>query len=96
MLSDRQQYAFKAWGCYDHFLGKPLHGAFLLDGQGSILWSNVSNRSCVQPEYLLLESQRLLSLWKEETPPADKDSANAQPAGTDATSESPAEAPRAN
>ncbi len=96
MLADRQQYAFKAWGCYDHFLEKPLHGAFLLDGQGSILWSNVSTRSCVQPEYLLLESQRLLSLWKEETPPADKESADTQPAGTDAAPASPAEAPRAN
>ena len=96
MLSDRQQYAFKAWGCYDHFLEKPLHGAFLMDGQGSILWSSISHISCVQPEYLLLESQRLLTLWKEEAPPADKDSADAKPAGTDAASQKPADAPSTN
>lgn len=73
MLSDRQQFAFKSWGCYDNYLDKPVHGAFLIDRQGNILWSNISHQSCVRPEFLLLESQRLLALQKEkETPPADQ------------------------
>jgi peroxiredoxin/tetratricopeptide (TPR) repeat protein len=73
MLSDRQQFAFKSWGCYDNYLDKPVHGAFLVDRQGNILWSNISHQSCVRPEYLLLESQRLLALQKEkENPPADQ------------------------
>lgn len=92
MLSDRQQYAFKAWGCYDQFLKKPLHGAFLVDDQGTILWSNVSHQSCVQPEYLLLESQRLLSLWKEEAAPVDKETSSTPGEDTSSGPKTPAEA----
>lgn len=80
MLSDRQQYAFKSWGCYDHHLNKPVHGAFLVDHQGSILWSKVSHQSCVQPEFLLMECQRLLALQKEEESPATDQGSSASPA----------------
>lgn len=93
MLSDKQQYAFKSWGCYDHYLQKPLHGVFLVDRQGSILWSNVSHQSCVQPEYLLVESQRLIALQNEkETPPADQGSSG-NPAPQEKATEAPVPAP---
>lgn len=70
MLTDKQQTAFKGWECYDNFLEKPLHGAFLVDTQGTVLWSSRSHQTCVHPEYLLMECQRLLALWKEEPAPA--------------------------
>ena len=69
MLSDRQLTEFKNWGCYDQYLEKPLHGAFLVDGQGAILWSSISHQTCIHPEYLLMECQRLLALWKPDSPP---------------------------
>jgi peroxiredoxin len=94
MLSDRQQYAFKSWGCYDHHLDKPLHGAFLVDHQGSILWSKVSHQSCVQPEFLLTESQRLLALQKEaESPSADQGNSGSSPASPQEAPESTAQPP---
>ena len=64
MLSDTGQDTFRAWGCHDAHANKPLHGAFLIDAQDRILWSSVGYKTCVQPDYLLLECQRLLALWK--------------------------------
>ncbi|RBP47985.1 peroxiredoxin [Roseimicrobium gellanilyticum] len=100
MLSDRQQFAFKSWGCYDQYLEKPLHGAFLVDRQSSILWSNVSHQSCIQPEYLLLESQRLIALQKEkETPPADQGGSSTPPPqekAAEASTQTPAEEVKTN
>jgi peroxiredoxin len=94
MLSDRQQFAFKSWGCYDNHLEKPVHGAFLIDRQGSILWSNISHQSCVRPEYLLLESQRLLALQKEkENPPVDQGNPVPPTEGAGAQAIPPAPAP---
>ncbi|QIF05912.1 redoxin domain-containing protein [Roseimicrobium sp. ORNL1] len=62
ILSDEPMAAFKAWKCYDEFLQKPLHGTFLLDAGGSVLWSDISHDPYTQASYLLGECQRLLKL----------------------------------
>lgn len=60
ILSDEQMTFFKAWHCYDEFLQKPLHGTFLLDASGGILWSDISHDPYSQASFLLGECQRLL------------------------------------
>lgn len=62
ILSDEPMAVFKAWKCYDAFLQKPLHGTFLLDGAGGVLWSDISHDPYSQAEFLLGECQRLLKL----------------------------------
>lgn len=62
ILSDEPMAAFKAWKCYDEFLQKPLHGTFLLDAEGGVLWSDISHDPYAQASYLLGECQRLLKL----------------------------------
>jgi peroxiredoxin len=62
ILSDEPMAAFKAWKCYDEFLQKPLHGTFLLDAKGGVLWSDISHDPYAQASYLLGECQRLLKL----------------------------------
>ena len=93
MLSDRQQYAFKSWGCYDHYLEKPLHGAFLVGRNGGILWSKISHQSCVKPEYLLIESQRLLALQQTDDAPAPTPLPDQGNTGASATPPTPNPAP---
>jgi peroxiredoxin len=62
ILSDEPMAAFKAWKCYDEFLQKPLHGTFLLDAEGGVLWSDISHDPYSQAAYLLGECRRLLKL----------------------------------
>lgn len=60
ILSDSGLNTFKAWKCHDDFLNKPMHGTFLLDGEGRVLWSDISHDPYVQAGYLLGECRRLL------------------------------------
>ncbi|WP_050030891.1 redoxin domain-containing protein [Verrucomicrobium sp. BvORR034] len=62
ILSDSGLGTFKAWKCHDDFLNKPMHGTFLLDGEGRVLWSDISHDPYVQAGYLLGECRRLLKV----------------------------------
>ena len=56
--SNESRLAFRA---YDDFEDQPLHGTFLIDGQGRIRWSNISYQPFNKPGFLLHEARRLLS-----------------------------------
>ncbi len=60
VLADEKMQAFAKWRCVDQFLGKPLHGTFLLDEMGRVLWSDFSHDPWRQPEFLLGDCRRLL------------------------------------
>jgi len=62
LLADPELAAFKAWRCYDDFESLPLHGTFLIDGDGKIRWQDISFEPFTQVDWLLAESQRLLAL----------------------------------
>lgn len=62
LLADPELAAFKAWRCYDDFENLPLHGTFLIDGDGKIRWQDISFEPFTQVDWLLAESQRLLAL----------------------------------
>lgn len=62
LLADPALATFKAWRCYDDFEELPLHGTFLIDGDGKVRWQDISFEPFTQVEWLLEESKRLLVL----------------------------------
>lgn len=52
---------FKSFRVYDDFEGVPLHGTFLIDGNGRIRWQDISYDPFMDIEFLLKESKRLLA-----------------------------------
>jgi len=63
ILCDTQGKVFKQFHCWDEFTDESLHGTFLIDSQGRILWRDISEEPFMQTDFLLQESQRLISLW---------------------------------
>lgn len=66
VLCDPKANVFKQWGVWDEFADEALHGTFLLDGLGRILWQDVSARPFEESDWLLAESKRLLAAWKAD------------------------------
>jgi peroxiredoxin/tetratricopeptide (TPR) repeat protein len=60
LLSDPQLRAFQAYRCYDDFESLPLHGTFLIDGEGLVRWQDISFEPFKDVEFLLKEAERLL------------------------------------
>ena len=61
LLANPELDVFKSWRVYDEFEKQPLHGTFLIDGDGKIRWQDISYEPFMEPEFLLKESLRLLS-----------------------------------
>ena len=51
---------FKKFRAFDEFENQPLHGTFLIDGEGRLRWQDISYEPFMDAEFLLKESQRLL------------------------------------
>lgn len=64
VLCDPDGRVFRDWGVWDGIAGEALHGTFLVDGEGRVLWRDVSERPFEQSEWLLAECQRLLAVWR--------------------------------
>ena len=62
ILADPDFRAFRAYGAFDDFEHFPLHAAFLIDAAGLVRWQDISYEPFRNAEWLLGESQRLLSL----------------------------------
>lgn len=69
LFSDEEFTAFKAFRAFDDFENAPLHGTFLVDRNGLIRWQHISYEPFMLPEFLLEESQRLLSLPEKMAAP---------------------------
>lgn len=73
LLSDTSMKLFKKYRAFDDFEDIPLHGTFLIDGDGMIRWQDISYEPFEETEFLLKESKRLLNqtrapiLAKEKT-----------------------------
>jgi alkyl hydroperoxide reductase subunit AhpC len=61
LLSDPTLATFKKYRAYDDFEKKPLHGTFLIDPSGRILWQEISYEPFMAPKFLLEEAERLLA-----------------------------------
>jgi peroxiredoxin len=53
---------FKSYRAFDDFENAPLHGTFLVDGQGQIRWQDVSFEPFKNTAFLIAEGRRLLRL----------------------------------
>ncbi|MGZ8901369.1 MAG: redoxin domain-containing protein, partial [Limisphaerales bacterium] len=62
IVSDEPLATFKAYRAYDDFENMPLHGAFLIDGNGMVRWQDISFEPFKDVDFVLAESQRLLKL----------------------------------
>lgn len=62
LLSDQERHVFRTFRCWDDFEDQPLHGTFLIDSRGRVRWQDISYEPFMDVEFLLEESQRLLSL----------------------------------
>ena len=62
IFSDPKARQFQSWGCYDDFEKMPLHGLYLVDGNGKIRWQDISYQAFGDVDFLLAESKRLLAL----------------------------------
>ena len=64
VLCDPEGEVFKQWQVWDDLEDEALHGTFLVDGQGRILWRDISERPFEESEWLLSECRRLLKAWQ--------------------------------
>ena len=62
ILSDPEKRVFKAYRAFDDFENIPLHGTFLLDRNGMIVWQDIGYEPFTNVEFLLAETKRLLDL----------------------------------
>ena len=61
LLANAELDVFQAYRCYDDFEKQPLHGTFLIDGEGLIRWQDISYEPFNDPDFLLKEAKRLLA-----------------------------------
>ena len=62
IVSDAAKNVFKQYTAHDDFENQPLHGTFVLDGKGRMLWSDISADPFMEIDFLIKEAKRLLSL----------------------------------
>lgn len=62
IASDSSLETFKAYRAFDDFESTPLHGSFLVDGQGLVRWQDISYEPFSDVDFLLHEAKRLLAL----------------------------------
>ncbi len=60
LVSDSSLEVFKKYRAYDDFEGKPLHGTYLIDGEGKIRWQDIGYEPFTDVGFLLGEARRLL------------------------------------
>ncbi len=59
---------FRSYRCYDDFEQEPLHGTFVIDTDGSIMWQDISYQPFMDSEFVLKEAQRLTRLADDSQP----------------------------
>ncbi|MCA8988517.1 MAG: redoxin domain-containing protein [Planctomycetaceae bacterium] len=62
LVSDAELNIFKDYRAFDDFENQPLHGTFLIDGDGLVRWQDISYEPFKDPDFLLKEARRLLQL----------------------------------
>ena len=66
LVSDETMSAFREFGAFDTRDNEPLHGTFLIDARGRIVWQNIRREPFMATNELLLESQRVFSLSRTD------------------------------
>ena len=84
LVSNANLDVFKQYRVFDDFEQQPLHGTFLIDGDGLIRWQDISYEPFNDPDFVLKESRRLLRqssslAGKSSTSPSSVSQAKAAP-----------------
>ncbi|MEM7201585.1 MAG: redoxin domain-containing protein [Planctomycetota bacterium] len=66
VLCDPAGDVFRQWGAWDQFDDEALHATFLVDGNGHILWQDISTLPFLDTDFLLEECTRLLAAHRAE------------------------------
>lgn len=61
LLSDAELTAFKSFRAFDDFEKQPLHGTYIIDGQGKIRWQDISFEPFMDYNFVIAEAKRLTS-----------------------------------
>ncbi|MEE2888558.1 MAG: peroxiredoxin family protein [Planctomycetota bacterium] len=64
MLSDAKAKVFREWTSFDFFANETMHGTFLIDDAGRMLFQDISHEPFNHPTWFLAECQRLLGQGK--------------------------------
>ena len=65
ILSDPMKRVFKQYRAYDDFENTALHGTFLIDKDGMVVWQDIGYDPFTNVDFLLSETQRLLALKRQ-------------------------------
>ncbi len=66
LVADGARETFRAYRAYDGFEEVPLHGVFLVDGEGQIRWQDIGHEPFTDVKFLLAEAKRQLQ-WHVAT-----------------------------
>ncbi|MDB4546150.1 redoxin domain-containing protein [Akkermansiaceae bacterium] len=64
LISNEKKNVFKAYTAHDDFEDQPLHGTFVIDGSGRVLWTDISADPFMDLDFLIKEASRLLQLHR--------------------------------
>ena len=67
LVSDEALDVFRAYGAYDDFERMPLHATFVIDGNGLVRWQDIGYEPFMDPDFVLSEARRLLSVNAGQT-----------------------------
>ncbi|MBA63883.1 MAG: alkyl hydroperoxide reductase [Planctomycetaceae bacterium] len=62
IVNDPELSVFKQYRAYDDFEEQPLHGTFIIDGNGLVRWQDVNYEPFMDPDFVLREGKRLLDV----------------------------------
>jgi len=62
LMSNSELDLFKSMRCYDDFEDQPLHGTFVLDRLGRVVWQDIGPNPFMDAKFLLVEAIRLNAL----------------------------------
>ncbi|WP_339732331.1 redoxin domain-containing protein [uncultured Gimesia sp.] len=60
LFSNDKLDVFKTFHVFDDFEKQPLHGTFIIDADGNVLWQDISYEPFMDPKFVLKEAKRLL------------------------------------
>jgi peroxiredoxin len=61
IVTDPKLNVFKSYRAHDDFESLPLHGTFLIDGNGLVRWHDISYEPFMDPKFVINEAKRLLA-----------------------------------
>jgi alkyl hydroperoxide reductase subunit AhpC len=64
LLADPTHRVFRDFRCYDDFEQTPLHGTFVIDAHGRVVWQDISHEPFMDVDFLLKEAVRQLKLTR--------------------------------